>query len=189
MKRGNRDAGTVERESDGEQPEPYSSRAPLGPSRLKLHLGTTVEDGQGPTTSAPPAITGPDPHAWSLSLEHETDPPRRSAASGLARVFFFGWILVQLAVPVWRRGTDHHPTRFGWEMFSSVSFAPLIQIERSDGSTTTAQVREHMGAPRMDVEYGAVDWTPVCERIPDAVRLKLHFPRQEQPLSWECPRS
>lgn len=119
-------------------------------------------------------------------LKPDTQEERPLSAPLWARVFFFGWILVQIAVPLWRSGWEDHPTRFGWEMFSSVRFPPRMEVERSDGTTEVQPINHFVGAPRIDVDFQDADLTAVCGRLPDARRLTLTVPGGQTVLLWDC---
>lgn len=162
-------------------------KGPLGPSRPEVHLEGPDGSRQGEcepvrawvVTIWSPTVPEPD-------LGTESRQPRWTANAPLARVFFFGWILLQIAVPLGRRTLDHHPTRFGWEMFSSIRFTPRIEVEHHDGSRTNVPMSRYTGALRMEIEYLAVDWGPVCADIPTARNLRLTRPRGVVLTSWEC---
>ncbi len=56
---------------------------------------------------------------------------------------------------------DERPARYGWQMYSTISHAPEVVVERVDGSGGVVDVLSFMADPRAEIRWA----NPLIERI------------------------
>ncbi len=96
-----------------------------------------------------------------------------------------GFLAVQVVVPALGL-LGERPTRFGWQMFSSVrSDADFVIVDRS-GQERAAEITDYLGKPRGEIDLAAVLPAYICDEEPDAHAVRI-VPRDGgEPTTVAC---
>lgn len=101
-----------------------------------------------------------------------------------AVLFFFVYLGVQIAVPVYRL-VQPRPTRFGWQMFSTSSVPARVWIVSSDAVREISPAA-HIGNFRSDLEYERYALPFLCRVRPDATAVRYVMPVDNVVREYRC---
>jgi hypothetical protein len=93
------------------------------------------------------------------------------------------FLAIQFAVPT-ALLFGRRPARFGWQMFSSHSVAPIVVAVRPDGSRAVLRVDDYFAFRRGDIDPRSFDRLPahICRVEPAVASL---FVRRRPGSPWE----
>lgn len=74
---------------------------------------------------------------------------------------------------------EARPARFGWQMYSSVTYLPVIQVEKADGVREERQIGDVASGLRPEVDYFGPLSKFLCTRETGVVRVHL---KREHPV-------
>lgn len=79
--------------------------------------------------------------------------PPLSVGRSLRRLFFVGYLIVQLAVPLTVLAAGEEPARWGWQMFSMRRSALEVHLVLEGGEREAVDLLDYVVNPRADVRY------------------------------------
>jgi hypothetical protein len=105
-------------------------------------------------------------------------------SSRWAVVFFFLYLAVQIALPVYRL-FQPRPTRFGWQMFSASSVPSRVWLVSSD-SVREISPAAYIGNFRSDLEYERYALPFLCRARPEATAIRYVMPIDNLVREYRC---
>ena len=75
-----------------------------------------------------------------------------SPGARLAAILCLAIAAVQIAIPA-RAFFEPRPVRFGWHMYSSLTYLPEAWVEQADGSISRVDVGQMVGDPRAEIHW------------------------------------
>jgi hypothetical protein len=99
-------------------------------------------------------------------------------------VFFFLYLAVQIAVPVYRL-FQPRPTRFSWQMFSAASVPSRVWIVSGD-SVQEISRGAYIGNFRTDLEYERYALPYLCRARPEATAVRYTMAFDDSIREYRC---
>jgi len=81
----------------------------------------------------------------------------------LTAVLFVTFLIAQVSVPL-RSLFEPRPVRFGWQMYTTLTYAPEASVEHADGELTTIDVLSLIADPRAEIHWAEPLARLLCER-------------------------
>ena len=104
-------------------------------------------------------------------------------------IFFFGYLAVQIALPVYTQATGSNP-HFGWTMFSGRDSRPRFSVVWASGDETLLSgIVETEGRPIfISRKVDRARFLPpyLCSRFPKAVAVKIIDSRKKESEVFRC---
>ena len=99
-------------------------------------------------------------------------------------VFFFAYLAVQIALPVYRL-FQPRPTRFGWQMFSAASVPSRVWIVSGDHLEEISP-QAHIGYFRADLEWERYALPHLCRVRSQATAIRYTMPLDSAVREYRC---
>lgn len=98
-------------------------------------------------------------------------------------VFFWGYLLAQVAVPAVQLTRPGH-AQFGWQMYSGLQTTAHLEVFTSD-STYAVSIDSLVLRQRADVDYGDRLWQELC-RATGAERVRIYREVPSRDRAFSC---
>lgn len=99
-------------------------------------------------------------------------------------VFFFLYLAVQIAVPVYRL-FQPRPSRFSWQMFSAAAVPQRVWLVSADGEREISAAA-YIGNFRSDLEYERYALPHLCRVRPEATAIRYLMPLDDKVREYRC---
>lgn len=117
-----------------------------------------------------------------------TQPGRSGASTVLRGAVVFGALALMVLGPA-SSLDEPRPARFGWQMYSSVTYLPVIEVEKADGVREERRLGDIASGFRPEVNYFRPLAQFLCGREPGIVRVYLKREHPVQEMAVECSHS
>ena len=111
-------------------------------------------------------------------------PGSVTLASRLPIVFFFLYLAVQIALPVYRL-LQPRPTRFGWQMYSAASVPSRVWIMSGDRLQEISP-GSYIGNFRADLEWERYALPHLCRVRSQATAIRYFMPLDSAVREYRC---
>ena len=101
-----------------------------------------------------------------------------------AAIFFFVYLAVQIAVPVYRL-FQPKPSRFSWQMFSAAVVPARVWIVSANGEQEISPAT-YIGNFRSDLEYERYALPHLCRVRPEATAIRYLMPLDDAVREYRC---
>lgn len=108
-----------------------------------------------------------------------------TAGSVAAALFFVGFLLIQIAVPLMRL-TEPRPARFGWQMFSATPLRARFSLVLRNGTVCPVDLAKYVAQSRGEMDLRNALPQHLCRVLPDLAAVQIATPDAKPPRVHPC---
>lgn len=104
----------------------------------------------------------------------------------IAACFFIVFLAAQILIPLAQLAWAPRPARFGWQMYSVASAAPVFELIMRDGGSKQIDITPYVTSLRGDVPLVRFLPPHLCALFPDADAIHYQMDDGSQAGTYQC---